>query len=144
MGTYTRHVIVVINSDNIEPDMKLLAETIHDVTNGYHGLDDLRDDFVFDDTSWNSGSGSKWYDFNEDIEKVSEILPNFDIYCWTECEDGLEYEFIIRNGVNTSVHTIGDSRYSYYDYNKPSEEQVHKGDFGSLVENSLKSQYVKD
>ena len=106
MGYYSRHSIFLLDNDRqkLELIQKLLGE--EDVAF------DIREETVYlydgealtvlcvSDENWNSGLGYKWYDFEYDMEKVSEKFnqqyPDEVIKVYVKTEDGFEilYEFL--------------------------------------------------
>jgi len=65
MGYYTLHIISIINKYNNTRNLEKLNEVIEEVTE-YCFRIDYYGGFIIDD-NYNSGYGSKWYSFREDI-----------------------------------------------------------------------------
>ena len=106
MGYYSRHSIFLQDNDSQKLDLikKLLEEE--------DAAFDIREETVYlydgesitvpcvSDENWNSGLGYKWYDFEYDMEKVSEKFnqqyPDEVIKVYVKTEDGFEilYEFL--------------------------------------------------
>ena len=106
MGYYSRHSIFLLDNDRQKLDLikKLLEEE--------DSAFDIREETVYlydgesitvpcvSDENWNSGLGYKWYDFEYDMEKVSEKFnqqyPDEVIKVYVKTEDGFEilYEFL--------------------------------------------------
>lgn len=134
MGTYTKHKLKVINSSNLIDDMIRLSYAVSEVTNNYISERDFFPSEGINDSRWNGGAGSKWYSFHDDIIKISERLPDLEIYVHYESETGYEYEALFKGGVKTSYHCISEVSSLYDDaYADLTEEEIHKDDFGVLV-----------
>jgi len=108
MGYYTRHSVYLEVFDEYKMNKldRLLRE--RDVWLS----DNVEDIFQSDgepltvrclsDIGWNSGFGLKWYDFDTDLERVSEEFakefPNDEIVVYAKGEDGNETEYRFLDG----------------------------------------------
>ena len=106
MGYYSRHSIFL--QDNDRQKLSLIKKLLEEEDAAF----DIREETVYlydgesitvscvSDENWNSGLGYKWYDFEYDMEKVSEKFnrkyPNEVIKVYVKTEDGFEvlYEFL--------------------------------------------------
>ena len=106
MGYYSRHSIFLLDNDRQKLDLikKLLEEEdsafdIREETEYLYDGESITVPCVSDE-NWNSGLGYKWYDFEYDMEKVSEKFnqqyPDEVIKVYVKTEDGFEilYEFL--------------------------------------------------
>ena len=106
MGYYSRHSIFL--KDNDRQKLELIQKLLEEEDSAF----DIREETVYlydgesitvpcvSDENWNSGLGYKWYDFEYDMEKVSEKFnqqyPDEVIKVYVKTEDGFEilYEFL--------------------------------------------------
>ena len=106
MGYYSRHSIFL--KDNDRQKLSLIKKLLEEEDVAF----DIREETVYlydgesitvpcvSDENWNSGLGYKWYDFEYDMEKVSEKFnqqyPDEVIKVYVKTEDGFEilYEFL--------------------------------------------------
>ena len=106
MGYYSRHSIFL--KDNDRQKLTLIQKLLEEEDVAF----DIREETVYlydgvsitvpcvSDENWNSGLGYKWYDFEYDMEKVSEKFnqqyPDEVIKVYVKTEDGFEilYEFL--------------------------------------------------
>ena len=106
MGYYSRHSIFL--QDNDRQKLSLIKKLLEEEDVAF----DIREETVYlydgesitvpcvSDENWNSGLGYKWYDFEYDMEKVSEKFnrkyPDEVINVYVKTEDGFEvlYEFL--------------------------------------------------
>ena len=106
MGYYSRHSIFLL--DNDRQKLELIQKLLEEEDSAF----DIREETVYlydgesitvpcvSDENWNSGLGYKWYDFEYDMEKVSEKFnqqyPDEVIKVYVKTEDGFEilYEFL--------------------------------------------------
>lgn len=106
MGYYSRHSIFL--QDNDRQKLSLIKKLLEEEDVAF----DIREETVYlydgesitvpcvSDENWNSGLGYKWYDFEYDMEKVSEKFnrkyPDEVIKVYVKTEDGFEvlYEFL--------------------------------------------------
>ena len=106
MGYYSRHSIFL--KDNDRQKLNLIKKLLEEEDSAF----DIREETVYlydgesitvpcvSDENWNSGLGYKWYDFEYDMEKVSEKFnrqyPDEVIKVYVKTEDGFEilYEFL--------------------------------------------------
>lgn len=77
MGYYTQHLIKIIpESDATVENYKRVASAIRKVEQTDY---DYRiHDGVMDDSHWNSGDGTKWYQ-DEGFDKMSKVVPDLTI-----------------------------------------------------------------
>ena len=87
MGYYTIHVIRIINKYNTESNLEKLWEALINIS-GYtfrkYGSA-LRDTNQF---------GSKWYECESDMTKISKLFPKFEIEIQGKGEEGDEWKLI--------------------------------------------------
>ena len=106
MGYYSRHSVFL--QDNDRQKLSLIKKLLEEEDVAF----DKREETVYlydgesitvpcvSDENWNSGLGYKWYDFEYDMEKVSEKFnqqyPDEVIKVYVKTEDGFEilYEFL--------------------------------------------------
>ena len=94
MGYYTLHKISIVNKYNTPKNLEKLWDVVKNVS-GYEFK--IFDSYLIDE-NWNSGYGSKWYSFNDDIFEISEELPKFKIFVEAEEENGNTWEICVKGG----------------------------------------------
>jgi hypothetical protein len=115
MAYYSRHSIFLLNNDKQKllfikslldkDDLSFVLQ--EEAVYRYDG--ELLTVPCISDVNWNDGSGYVWYDFETDMERVSEefnqTYPDETINVYVKTEDGLEnlYEFCDGGSSNTEV-----------------------------------------
>ena len=131
MGYYTLHKISIINKkyNNLRNLIKL-AKVIEEVTEYTFRIES--ESYIIDDT-FNSGYGSKWYSFDEDIYVISEKLPKFKILVEAKEENGTTWEKIVKNGEICYDYNSSDN--SEDDEDEESEED-EENEYNEVEENN--------
>ena len=131
MGYYTLHTISIINKYNSKKNLEKLQEVIKNIS-GYEFT--IYDSYLIDD-SWNSGYGSKWYNFDSEIYEISKELPKFKILVEAEEENGNTWEVCVKGGYSASANFSSDESDSDEDNDSnESEEEVESNDENDLDE----------
>ena len=122
MGYYTLHKISIINKkyNNLRNLIKL-AKVIEEVTEYTFRIES--ESYIIDDTV-NSGYGSKWYSFDEDIYVISEKLPKFKILVEAKEENGTTWEKIVKGGYGSSYNSSSDNSSDEEDEESEEDEEV--------------------
>ena len=105
MGYYTLHKIRIINKYNTTRNLQRLIDVIEEVTKYTFRLDDYS--YLIDD-DWNSGYGTKWYTFHDDIYVISKKLPKLKILVEAKEENGNTWEVIVQGGHTSSYYSRDD------------------------------------
>ena len=95
MGLYTVHKISIINRYNNLRNLKRLLKVIKEVTDYKFYINS--ESYIIDDNC-NSGDGTTWYSFKEDIYEISQALPKLKILVEARGEDGKTWEKTVKGG----------------------------------------------
>ena len=95
MGYYTLHKIRIINEYNTERNLEILLKKIKEISDYQFTISGSE----IEDSDWNGGNGSKWYNCGEDMIKISRALPELEIKINGKGEDEEDiWEYILKNG----------------------------------------------
>ena len=148
MGYYTLHKISIINKkyNNLRNLIKL-AKVIEEVTEYTFRIES--ESYIIDDT-FNSGYGSKWYSFDEDIYVISEKLPKFKILVEAKEENGTTWEKIVKGGYGSFYNNSSsdnssdeeDEESEEDEENEYNEEEENNNDIG--IEEMFQDMKIND
>lgn len=111
MGVYTKHYIRILeDSENTPENRKKLLKIISE-NNEYDWEEMFKEipetNGILSDEHINFGSGPKWYNYDNDIEKISDEFGDIEFYVLCNMEDGqYVYEQCYNSGYQTYVNTI--------------------------------------
>ena len=92
MGYYTKHKIRIINNYSTKKNLRILLEEL-DKVSGYGPSFSIKGYIISD-----SGEGTKWYNVEEDMIKISQAFPFFKIQLICKGEEGEYWERIYKYG----------------------------------------------
>ena len=133
MGYYTLHKISIINKYNNIKNLEKLCDVIKNVS-GYEF--EIFDSYLFDE-NWNAGYGCKWYNFNNDIFKISEKLPKFKIFVEAKEENGNTWEICVKGGHEVSYNCEESNSDENDDSNEDEEEESDNENDVDEVDNNF-------
>ena len=120
MGYYTLHKISIINKYNNLRNLGRLLDVIKEVADYRFRIES--ESYIIDD-NWNSGNGSKWYSFDEDIYVISKKLPKLKILVEAEEENGHTWVRIVKKGDDSSY---SNSPSDNEDYEESEEDEENE------------------
>lgn len=111
MGIYTKHYIRILEDSNNTPENRKKLLKVISENNEYDWEEMFQEipgtNGVLTDEHINYGVGPKWYNYDNDIEKISEALGDIEFYVLSNMENGqYVFEQCYCDGFQTYENTL--------------------------------------
>lgn len=116
MGYYTKHIIRILAEEQATKENYISLMNVMWKNKGYTVLH--FHDNLLDDSNWNGGNGSKWYEIDETVEALTKTFPNLEIridclpegamYNPDDPDYDPSYTYSIKNGKSDAVYDIDE------------------------------------